>query len=368
MKNKFDARIFVVAALAVALAASTGCRSGWKLGNPFSKAPKATDVDTPSELDELSELTPPPENYTVGDASPKKIDDEKSLAQKGKYDAGETSKLAQTPDDASALAQSSTAKSTPSASDAALVANLPPQPTESFKTPDYSQSFQSADNFQTAQIAQTTQTTPVAQSYQTPYSAPNAASLDAQQLAATAPYAPPAATQADFPTVDPNAFPTAQNAPVAPSVDYSTFNVAAQNAPVAPQNGFPTVDPNAFPVAQNAPVAPQNGFPTVDPNAFPTAQNAPVAPQNGFPTVDPNAFPTAQNAPVAPQTGFPTVDPNAFPVAQNAPAQPTYVAQNFPEPTAQNAPVAPAQDAYSGVQYQPQTTSGGFAPGSVGVY
>ena len=177
-------------------------------------------------------------------------------------------------------------------------------------------------------------------------SAPNAASLDAQQLAATAPYAPPAATQADFPTVDPNAFPTAQNAPVAPSVDYSTFNVAAQNAPVAPQNGFPTVDPNAFPVAQNVPVAPQNGFPTVDPNAFPTAQNAPVAPQ----------------------TGLPTVDPNAFPVAQNAPAQPTYVAQNFPEPTAQNAPLAPAQDAYSGVQYQPQTTSGGFAPGSVGVY
>ncbi|MBR2004333.1 MAG: hypothetical protein IJ991_09170, partial [Thermoguttaceae bacterium] len=235
MKNKFDARIFVVAALAVALAASTGCRSGWKLGNPFSKAPKATDVDTPSELDELSELTPPPENYTVGDASPKKIDDEKSLAQKGKYDAGETSKLAQTPDDASALAQSSTAKSTPSASDAALVANLPPQPTESFKTPDYSQSFQSADAFQTAQAAQTTQTPPVAQSYQAPYSAPNAASLDAQQLAATAPYAPPAATQADFPTVDPNAFPT------------------AQNAPVAPQNGFPTVDPNAFPTAQNAP-------------------------------------------------------------------------------------------------------------------
>ena len=84
MKNKFDARIFVVAALAVALVASTGCRSGWKMGNPFSKAPKATDVDTPSELDELDDLTPPPENYTVGDASPKKVDDEKSLAQKGR--------------------------------------------------------------------------------------------------------------------------------------------------------------------------------------------------------------------------------------------------------------------------------------------
>ncbi|MBQ2849118.1 MAG: hypothetical protein IJE77_01440, partial [Thermoguttaceae bacterium] len=120
--------------------------------------------------------------------------------------------------------------------------------------------------------------------------------------------------------------------------DHSTFNVAAQ------QNAFPNVDPNAFPTAQNAPVAPAQ-------NAFPVAQNAPVAPQNGFPTVDPNAFPVAQNAPVAP-----------------APAQPTYVAQNFPEPTAQTAPVAATQDAYSGVQYQPQTTSGGFAPGSVGVY
>ncbi|MBR4977314.1 MAG: hypothetical protein IKY61_09675 [Thermoguttaceae bacterium] len=330
MKNKFDARIFVVAALAVALAASTGCRSGWKMGNPFSKAPKATDVDTPSELDELNDLTPPPENYTVGDASPKKVDAEKSLAQKGKYEADETSKLAQTPDDASMLAQNSSSNASGATSANALAANLPPEPTQSFKTPDYSQSYQSADNFQSVQTAQTTQTPSATQPYQAPYSAPNAA---AQQYAATAPYVPTQPTQNDFPTVDPHAFPV------------------AQNAPVAPQNDFPAVDPNAFPVAQNAPVAPQNDFPTVDPNAFPVAQNAPVAPQNDFPTVDPNAFPTAQNAPVAP-----------------APAQPTYVAQNFPEPTAQTVPVAPAQDAYSGVQYQPQTTSGGFAPGSVGVY
>ena len=286
MKNKFDARIFVVAALAVALVASTGCRSGWKMGNPFSKAPKATDVDTPSELDELNDLTPPPENYTVGDASPKKVDAEKSLAQKGKYEADETSKLAQTPDDASMLAQNSSSNASGATSANALAANLPPEPTQSFKTPDYSQSYQSADNFQSVQTAQTTQTPSATQPYQAPYSAPNAA---AQQYAATAPYVPTQPTQ----------------------------------------NDFPTVDPNAFPVAQNAPVAPQNDFPTVDPNAFPTAQNAPVAP---------------------------------------APAQPTYVAQNFPEPTAQTAPVAPAQDAYSGVQYQPQTTSGGFAPGSVGVY
>ncbi len=306
MKNKFDARIFVVAALAVALAASTGCRSGWKMGNPFSKAPKATDVDTPSELDELNDLTPPPENYTVGDASPKKIDDEKSLAQKGKYEAEETSKLAQTPDDASSLAQNSPSSApvgTPANANAnALAANLPPEPTQSFKTPDYSQSYQSADNFQVAQTSQTTQTPSATQSYQAPNSAPNAA----QEFAATAPYVP--AAQNDFPAVEANAFPTAQNAPAA--VDHSTFNVAAaQNAPVAPQNGFPTVDPNAFPVAQNAPVAP-------------------------------------------------------------APAQPTYVAQNFPEPAPQAAPApaAAAQDAYSGVHYQPQTTSGGFAPGSVGVY
>ncbi|MBR5244095.1 MAG: hypothetical protein IKW13_07665, partial [Thermoguttaceae bacterium] len=44
------------------------------------------------------------------------------------------------------------------------------------------------------------------------------------------------------------------------------------------------------------------------------------------------------------------------------------VAQNFPEPAPQTAPTAATQDAYSGVHYQPQTTSGGFAPGSVGVY
>ena len=279
MKNKFDARIFVVAALAVALAASTGCRSGWKMGNPFSKAPKATDVDTPSELDELDDLTPPPENYTVGDAAPKKVDSEKSLAQKGKYEASETPKLAQTPVDASALAQNSPSTA-PNAD--ALTANLPPEPTQSFKAPDYSQNYQSADNFQTAQTPQTTQ------SYQAP-AAPNAA----QQYAATAPYVPTATAQNDFPTVESNA------------VVHSTFNIAAQNAPVAPQSDFPTVDPNAFPTAQNAPVAP---------------------------------------------------------------TQPTFVAQNFPEPAPQAAPAAATQDAYSGVQYQPQTTSGGFAPGSVGVY
>ena len=268
MKNKFDARIFVVAALAVALAASTGCRSGWKMGNPFSKAPKATDVDTPSELDELNDLTPPPENYTVGDATPKKVDGERSLAQKGKYEADETPKLAQTPADAAALAQNAPSSA---ASVDALAANLPPEPAQNFKTPDYSQNYQSADNFQTAQNPSTTQ-----------YQAPNAA----QQYAATAPYVP-------------------------------------------------------TPTAQSAPVAPQNDFPVVDPNAFPTAQNAPVAPQNDFPVVDPNAFPTAQ---------------------------PAFVAQNFAEPAPQAAPTAATQDAYSGVHYQPQTTSGGFAPGSVGVY
>ena len=298
MKNKFDARIFVVAALAVALVASTGCRSGWKMGNPFSKAPKATDVDTPSELDELDDLTPPPENYTVGDASSKKADAEKSLAQKGKYEAAETPKLAQTPADASALAQNSPSN--------ALSSNSPSEPTQSFKTPDYSQNYQSDAQFQNAPATQTAQNQPAAQPNQTPYSAPNAA----QQYAATAPYVPTTPTQNDFPNVVPNA------------VEHSTFNVAAQNAPVAPQNDFP--------VAQNAPVA---------------------SPQNDFPVVDPNAFPVAQNAPVAP-----------------APAQPTYVAQNFPEPAPQAAPAAPTQDAYSGVHYQPQTTSGGFAPGSVGVY
>ncbi len=272
MKNKFDARIFVVAALAVALAASTGCRSGWKMGNPFSKAPKATDVDTPSELDELDDLTPPPENYTVGAATPKKVDGE-SLAQKGKYEADETPKLAQTPADAAALAQNSPSNAAPAD---ALAANLPSEPAQNFKTPDYSQNYQGADNFQTAQTPSTTQ-----------YQAPNAA----QQYAATAPYVP---------------------------------TPAAQNAPVAPQNDFPTAD-NAI-VHSTLNVA---------------AQNAPVAPQNDFPVVDPNAFPTAQ---------------------------PAFVAQNFAEPAPQAAPVAATQDAYSGVHYQPQTTSGGFAPGSVGVY
>lgn len=76
-----------IAASFVVLAGTTGCQSGWKFSNPFSRAPKATDAAAPDEFDdelaEVDDITPPPENYTVGDSTPKK--EKTSLAQKGKY-------------------------------------------------------------------------------------------------------------------------------------------------------------------------------------------------------------------------------------------------------------------------------------------
>ncbi|MBQ9873405.1 MAG: hypothetical protein IJM30_02985, partial [Thermoguttaceae bacterium] len=87
MKSSFGSSLALRATLVLVVAIGTvGCQSGFKFRNPFSKAPEASRANPPKELDDLDDLTPPPENYTTSDASdaPKKSE---SLAQKGSYEA-----------------------------------------------------------------------------------------------------------------------------------------------------------------------------------------------------------------------------------------------------------------------------------------
>ncbi|MDO5748740.1 MAG: hypothetical protein Q4Q42_03745, partial [Planctomycetia bacterium] len=80
---------------------TTGCQTGWSFHNPFAKTPKAEQAKGPDELDEefdaerddrlakIDDITPPPENYTVGEKESKS---ERSYAQKGRYDSGDEEK------------------------------------------------------------------------------------------------------------------------------------------------------------------------------------------------------------------------------------------------------------------------------------
>lgn len=315
MKKTAGFKMFVVAVAAASALCSTGCKSAWKFSNPFEKAPKAAASDAPSELDELDDITPPPESYTTGDASPKKDADDESLAQNGAYVAPQKNAAAQkpsaapvadVPDTAFAVASAGITPNADSSATNAPLANAVATSNalaanENFQTPSYGQSYQVPTNDVAAPNYAATPNNSVAQT-QTP----------APQIAAnTTPY--PASSFAPVATETAS---VAQNSTPFPTIDanqnYATLNVAAQNPAPAqttsnarPQYAQTSVPNEPVYVAQNP-----------APNAQPA--NAP--------------FPTA----VAPQTA-----PNG---------------------------AAPANDAYSDVYYQQQTTSGGFAPGSVGVY
>ena len=47
--RKIDGVLTIAAALLVVVGTS-GCQSGWKFSNPFSRAPKASSADAPKEL------------------------------------------------------------------------------------------------------------------------------------------------------------------------------------------------------------------------------------------------------------------------------------------------------------------------------
>ncbi|MDO4586350.1 MAG: hypothetical protein Q4C95_03540 [Planctomycetia bacterium] len=78
---------------------STGCKSGWRLSNPFAHKPKPA-IDSPADFDDF-ELTPPPEQYTEGftnhEESKAKSSDT-SLVQKGEYESFPSSEALKTAD------------------------------------------------------------------------------------------------------------------------------------------------------------------------------------------------------------------------------------------------------------------------------
>ena len=299
--KKIDGVLTIAAALFV-LAGTTGCQSGWKFSNPFSRNPKASSADAPKELDddfaEIDDITPPPENYTVGDSIPK--NEKKSIAQEGKYgDEDESRAVAASDNNASA-----------------------------------------SDDFSTRSYAQTYQTPSPANSFadgvgsSTPYDARQSAG--AETLSDTVARLDPAASAA------------AASQPYVPQ-----NSVAAQSA--NPGYSANTAYP-ASPVDQTASFA-QSQTPAAD--SFPSASSSIV----GNPIAQVSAAaPTQTYAQSQAQT---QVQPQRQPASvalnydTNAPVAAPNVNPNAPSSTSDDS------NPYSGVVYTPQTTSGGFAPGSV---
>ncbi|MBP5622866.1 MAG: hypothetical protein J6X44_12715 [Thermoguttaceae bacterium] len=288
MKSLLKTTLVLSVAL-VLVAGTVGCQSGFKMRNPFSKTPKASSANPPSELDELDDLTPPPENYTLSDAKDK-ADESESIVQKGKYEVEEsTSKFA--PKDDTSVA-------------------VDPEPAKPAQEPYAPQSTFAADSAPT-----------------------NAAPAGA----------------------DPVGFPAA---PSSDAQTYATLDGARTNPQPVDPYMTPYVAPNAAFAQNDAPAA--NSFPAPQ-NEFPTAQafapgSAAVEQNNDFPVV-PNPFLVDMNG------QNPATSGRVESVAMNYEPTPAPVAD---APTANSYPVD--SDPYSGVLYEPQTTSTGFAPGSTGLY
>lgn len=346
MKTNKGASIIAVF-LAALVIGTTGCQSGWKFSNPFSRNPNASKAGGPSELDELdalNDITPPPENYTSNDSTTKS--EKNSLAQKGKYEANDES-IKEAKETKVALNNENAE---------------PEKPSENFATPSYSQNYQ-ASNPLAAGVGSTADYASAQESPMDQFANANAAPATnpaLQQGATGANQALPNA-YANTPTT-PNPYP----APDAPSLENSAFptlDVASTPSP------FPTMD------AVDTSVARQN-YPTQDyaqPNQF--LQNQ--APQNQFaqsqPQSDPLTTPAPYN-PIAQVSGssatYQNPNANQAPVpAQQAPNLAyNYDAQNVGAPVANPTPTPTLDsnvDPYSNVIYEPQNVSGGFAPGSV---
>lgn len=306
--RKIDGVLTIAAALLVVVGTS-GCQSGWKFSNPFSRAPKASSADAPKELDDdfadIDEITPPPENYTVGDSALKH--EKKSIAQTGKYGDEEENR--------SVVASGETAPST-----------------ENFTTPSYAQSYQSpspANSFAAGVGSSTPSDARQPVAAQTLADTVSGISPDASIAAATQPYAPMNAVAPQ--SVNPG-YPTNV-------ADQGT--IAAQNQAVVAQNqATSTADP--FPSASanySSPIA-QVGA---------TTQNQTFAQQPQVPT-------QPQRQPAAVAFNYDANAPAAYPVPNaNVNATPGFSPASTPGDP----------DPYSGVNYTPQTTSSGFAPGSV---
>ncbi len=296
MKSSLKTPLVLFAAF-VLVAGTVGCQSGFKMRNPFAKEPKASSANPPGELDELDDLTPPPENYSISD-SKENAKDTESIVQKGKYGVEEsTSKFA--PQEEASVAVDSA-------------------PAESSREQDRQATF-----------------------------ATNAAPTEAAPADAS-----PASSSG--------------------TQTYATFDGARANARPDDPYMTPYVEPNAA-FAQNA--APASA-------PFPAAQNDFPTAQNNFPTAQ-NDFPTAQGfAPgsvASNQSGDFPVASNPYLVDYDAQSPASTgrvesVAMNYDSNSAQSRISPPSNsypvdsDPYSGVVYEPQTTSTGFAPGSTAIY
>jgi len=337
-----------------------GCQSGWKLSNPFASHPRASSAETPEELDALDdvdELTSPPENYTVGDAS--KSERSESLAQKGRYEVEDkASDVEKFESETREIAEKTDSYKTQ----------------DSYRVADYSQSYQTDSATTTETYATPAQSSP--QSYaQTnqpslqSYS-PSPAEQPSQQVYARSdqqiqqPYSP--TDQADSQSY---AQPYVQANPTPAQPMGQTYAQTSDNSGFqsysAPGVSVEVPSNDRFEIAQNA--VPYN----VD------AAGASYDAGNEFPS--PDSFPVAQNSSASPIGDFPNASFSAAPSS----AQPVNVAMNSDsivgagstssnsQPTTYTTGATTDSDPYSDVYYAPQTASSGagFAPGgSSGLY
>ena len=363
---------------------TTGCQTGWSFHNPFAKTPKAEQAKGPDELDEefdaerddrlakIDDITPPPENYTVGEKESKS---ERSYAQKGRYDSGDEEK---------ALANASEPKAESVDSD--------------YRTPSYAKNYQEtsqasvasaetkpAQDANNAAISAAPESslastqTQASLETQAPLQSVGSASPDALVAASTQPYAPQNA-------------PIEQNALVPDPATAQNNAVAAQNAT---QNYAPVPDPfatqtyatNQLNAVQQGAMTPELSAtqPYVAPNAnaYP-AQSAALANNSAATsTANPSAlqgFGSATGGLPSLTDDFPTANNSIAQVSGSTPASPGLASQRQPETVALNYdPLATSETTATGFGsavgttpntdvgtglYAPQATTTGSTLGS----
>ena len=326
---------------------TTGCQTGWSFHNPFAKTPKAEQAKGPDELDEefdaerddrlakIDDITPPPENYTVGEKESKS---ERSYAQKGRYDSGDEEK---------ALANASEPKAESVDSD--------------YRTPSYAKNYQETSQASVASA----ETKPAQDANNAAISAAPESSLASTQTQASL------ETQAPLQSVgsaSPDALVAASTQPYAPQNALVPDPATAQNNAVAAQNATqnyaPVPDPfatqtyasNQQNVAQQSAMTPELSAtqPYVAPNANAyQAQSAALANNSAATsTANPSAlqgFGSATGGLPSLTDDFPTANNSIAQVSGSTPASPGLASQRQPETVALN--------------YDPLATSGTTAPG-----
>lgn len=336
MRTSLKASLALAVAIVLAMG-TTGCKSGFQMRNPFSKEPKASSGEMPSELDELDDLTPPPENYTTSDSKERSKSSD-SLVQRGKYgeEEEESTEIESSSEKYVAVEDASALEKRIEAVDATAS-------TASYETEVALSSAQTSvpQTFADEQVA----------SVATPSEPQTYATWDQAQRASSVSSTPSELDNFPRDSSPTNAF--ASNVPqnVPESVSFAKVGSASPE----PEFEFPAVQP----------------FPTNDVDfpparSFAKTNNASVG---DFPSVgtDVNNFATEQ-------TEFPTASFGYDGASQVANvAQPPKVAMNY-DPTANQMKNESAtsfgsatsfptdSDPYSGIIYEPQTTSSGAFP------